>query len=109
MSDLLRVLYRPGYEQLPAGGGMPKGNSKEAQKALGQIGEYLLAHRLKPVPLRELSAADLRMGVRGGGLSDEDVLQTMDAMTISDRIHLEIEMIESGGASYASDYDPLRY
>lgn len=92
----VRALYRPGREPAPDGDGLPQGRgaaAKEREEIIKFLGETIPS--------------------RSRFTTDEDHMARVEdearAMTLSERVYLEIAMLERGRASYSSDYDPLRY
>ncbi len=95
MFDDVKCLYRPGYVTPPAGGGAPRGGSRAALDARGEIAEFLDANLARPQSM----SGDERQAQL------DDALTTM---TVAERVFVEIEMQERRRAMYSSDYDPLR-
>lgn len=96
MSDLLRILYRPGYDKRPPGNGMPRAHTEAAYATWAELGEHLEAKMMKPLHWEQDRFV-------------AHVNDTLDTITHAERVFLEIERIEGAKAFYTVDYDPLRY
>lgn len=96
MSDDVKLLFREGQDQLNVvGWGAPRGNSKEALIARNQIGEFLDETLMRPLYFDETQQM-------------ARVEQSLNTMTIAERIAIEIEMTERTKVFHSYDYDPLR-
>ncbi len=93
---MTRSLYRPHRDHAPDGDGLPRGGSPAAVETRQQIEETLLARVHRP-----LHATDDQYG--------ELVHERMRAMTLIERIDIEIEQTQRFARSHTADYDPLKY
>lgn len=96
MSDDVKLLYREGQaDREVIGWGAPRGNSKESLIARNQIAEFLDAALIRPLHFDEQQQM-------------ARVEQSLNTMTIAERIAIEIEMTERTKVFHSYDYDPLR-
>ena len=99
---MTRALYRPGRQAPPAGNGLPFGDSV-SQSGLKAIDErHELIDYLKQVIPR-------RGRFEPGADHMRRVEEEARAMTLSERVHLEIELTQRFRTGYSYDYDPLKY
>ena len=95
MTDV-RLLCRASDDvPMPTGDGAPRGNSKESLQARNALGEFLDVVLLRPLYFSE-------------GQQMERVEQSLNTMTRSERVLLEIEMTERRAVMHSFDYDALR-
>ncbi len=93
----VRALYRPGREPAPDGNALPIGRGGDAAKEREEIIKALS----ETIPPRSRFTTDEEHMTR--------VNEEARAMTPSERVFLEIEMMQRFRGSHSSDYDPLRY
>lgn len=93
MSDPgVRVLYQPGNEPAPHTNTVPRHSSDRARETLGQ---FLDATLIRPLHFTEQQQA-------------QRVEDSLDTMTLAERITIEIEMQSRNKTVHSFDYDPLR-
>jgi len=95
MDDDVRLIYRASAAPLPAADGAPSGNTKESIVARNALGDYLDAVLIRPLWFDEEKQMDR-------------VSQSLNTMTRSERILLEIEMTERAKKIHSFEYDPLK-
>jgi hypothetical protein len=95
MSDDVKLIYREGMHDLDVPGyGAPRGNTRESLVARNSLAEFLDATLLRPLYFSE----EQQMA---------RVEQSLNTMTIAERIAIEIEMTERSKVFHSFDYDPL--
>ena len=92
---MTRCLFNPAKDRFPPGNGAPRGHNREALDARHRLGEYLDANLTRPLYNSEAQ-------------NFQRVERELDAMTVAERVYLEIEMQELSKVFFSSDYDPLR-
>ena len=95
MPDDCRLIYRASSAPAPAANGAPTGSTKESIVARNALGDYLDAVLIRPLWFDE----EKQM---------ERVTQSLNTMTRSERILMEIEMTERTKKMHSFEYDPLR-
>jgi len=93
---MTRALYRPGRETPPNGGGLPVGRG-DAERERDEVIQFLA----ESIPPRSRFTSPEEHMVR--------VKEEARAMTLSERVHLEIELTQRFRTGYSFDYDPLKY
>ncbi len=91
-----RPLYRSGRDPAPPSTGAPQGQSRAAQEARRELGDYLNDVLMRPLYFDDLQ----RMA---------QIEEALTTLTPGERVFLEIEMLERRGDLYTVDYDPLRF
>ncbi len=91
MSDLLRLLYRPGQPHR----GPPDAAAPRYPADRDDMKDYLATKLMKPLYRSEME-------------HQRHVRDTVEAMTWAECIWTEIEMMQGAKSYYISDYDPLR-
>lgn len=103
----LRCLYRPGWDPPPAGNAVPTDDPDVLRKLPEADREALVAERTR---LREAVAADTIKPLWGGPGDHEDLInERLRAMTIAERIEIELRLIERVESMHEYEYDPLKY
>ena len=95
MDDDVRLIYRASAAPAPVADGAPSGSTKESIMARNALGDYLDAVLIRPLWFSEEKQMDR-------------VTQSLNTMTRSERILLEIEMTERAKKMHSFEYDPLR-
>lgn len=90
-----RPLYRPGREPPEISNGAPQGQSKQAQDARRELGEFLDSALARPLYFDNLKR-------------QEQIESALNTMTPAERVFAEIDMLERRHSMFTSDYDPLR-
>lgn len=93
---MLRCLWRPGWDPPPDGHALPEGNSDEARAARERVREALIAETPRPL-------------WSGPGDYDDIIGERMRALTVAERIEIELRLIERVESMHEYDYDPLKY
>jgi hypothetical protein len=94
MSDV-RLLRRAAEPIGAKGNFAPSGSSKESLQARNALGEYLDCVLIRPLHFSE----EQQMA---------RVEQSLNTMSLAERVFLEIEMTQRSRAVHSYDYDPLR-
>jgi hypothetical protein len=99
---MTRALYRPGRDPAPDGHGLPFGDSsnRHGLKAIDERRD-LVEYLGQVIPRRGRHEQPHEYARR---VEDE-----ARAMTLSDRVHLEIELTQRFRNGYSFEYDPLAY
>ncbi len=96
MDSDCRLIYRPSAAvPPPPADGAPNGTSRESMMARNALGDYLDAVLIRPLYFTEEQQMDR-------------VRQSLNTMTRSERVLLEIEMTERAKKMHSFEYDPLR-
>lgn len=94
MTDV-RLIHRPGDMPRELGNGAPCGASKESIVARNNLGEFLDVVLTRPLWFDESQQM-------------QRVTESLDTMTLAERIAIELEMTDRTRAVHSYDYDPLR-
>ena len=91
---MTRCLFNPARERFNPGVGAPRGNSRPSLEARHAIGEYLDANLTRPLYNSEAQ-------------NFQRVENELNAMTVAERVYLEIEMQQRAKVFFSADYDAL--
>ncbi len=94
MSDV-RCIWRPGYERFPRTNIVPAATTRAGLDARNTLAQFVAANTMRPLWSDEAQ-------------NEARVNETLDTMTLQERIAIEIEMQSRNANVHTVDYDPLR-